>query len=168
MESTGRSRFRRSIASSWLQPANINVASRIAARGIYSSRAAGGLHADGDLRSVGDSPKMTCGSFTPTISWSDCQMHARIAFPLHFCTQRLRALTAAMTRDGRPQARGFDFYCANAITVLRAGCTLPTDAMKLWYAVEHHLGQEVLLSDQTKKNQDRLIDAFHILGIEMP
>jgi hypothetical protein len=26
----------------------------------------------------------------------------------------------------------------------------------------------VLLSAQTKKNQDRLIDAFHILGVEVP
>ena len=53
MESTGRSRFRRPIASSWLQPANIrNIASRIVARGICSPRPGRGPQADGDRRSV--------------------------------------------------------------------------------------------------------------------
>jgi len=39
--------------------------------------------------------------------------------------------------------------------------------MKLWYAVEHHLARGVLLSAQTKKNQDRLIDPFHVFGVEI-
>jgi len=47
------------------------------------------------------------------------------------------------------------------------GARYPTDAMKLWYAVEHHLARGVLLSAQTKKNQDRLIDPFHVFGVEI-
>ena len=34
--------------------------------------------------------------------------------------------------------------------------------------IEHHRLGESWLSAQTKKNQDRLIDAFHVFGVEMP
>ena len=34
--------------------------------------------------------------------------------------------------------------------------------------LEHHRLGESWLSAQTKKNQDRLIDAFHLVGVEMP